>query len=274
MQAGTAKLLELIGDFDRHEGGKRNGYRSTATWLASRPGWDARTAREHVRVARALIHLPMVRAAFESGELSFSKVRALSRVTDAENEDAMLDLAHGLTAAELERRLRTAPRKSHRPAPPPSDQEAALAPPLVETADAPAPTEVRRAVYKRSDKVRNYVRARAAGICEGCGKPAAFQDRSGRPYLEPHHTQQISDGGQDDPRSVIAICPTCHARVHYGEDGDKYNAQLIARLAVIEPNRAGAPKAEASHTFSPIRSAERTVDQRRGESQRPPVFHG
>jgi 5-methylcytosine-specific restriction protein A len=100
--------------------------------------------------------------------------------------------------------------------------------------DTGSPKHSKRRVYARSRALKLYVRKRAAGTCEGCEKPAPFKDRAGDPYLEPHHIRRISDGGPDDPRWVIALCPGCHARVHYGEDGDAYNATLEDKLPGIE----------------------------------------
>jgi 5-methylcytosine-specific restriction enzyme A len=56
----------------------------------------------------------------------------------------------------------------------------------------------------------------------------------GHPYLEPHHTRRLSDGGPDDYHHVIALCPTCHRRVHHGADGDAYNDDLKLRLSTLE----------------------------------------
>jgi len=109
-------------------------------------------------------------------------------------------------------------------------REAALAAP--DSGDA-AP-ESKRNAYRRSAAVRAYVVARAKGICEGCGAPAPFATAAGRPYLEPHHTRRLSDGGPDHPGAVIALCPTCHRRAHYAADGPTYNATLILELAKRE----------------------------------------
>jgi 5-methylcytosine-specific restriction protein A len=98
----------------------------------------------------------------------------------------------------------------------------------------PNASEAKRRTYERSEDLRVYVRRRAEGRCEGCGSPAAFLTARGHPYLEPHHTRRLSDGGPDDYHHVIALCPTCHRRVHHAADGESYNAELRARLESIE----------------------------------------
>ncbi|KZL18136.1 HNH endonuclease [Pseudovibrio sp. WM33] len=92
-------------------------------------------------------------------------------------------------------------------------------------------------VYRsRSKAVRDYVLARAGGICELTGRPAPFLTASGQPYLEVHHTRRLADEGPDDPRFVAAICPAVHREIHFGENGDELNRQLVRQLEVIEPN--------------------------------------
>lgn len=98
-----------------------------------------------------------------------------------------------------------------------------------------APVQERRQnVRIRSEAVRVYVFKRAGGICEGCGELAPFMTKHNQPYLEPHHTTRVADGGPDHPAHVIALCPTCHRRVHHAKDGDIYNESLIRKLAHIE----------------------------------------
>lgn len=94
--------------------------------------------------------------------------------------------------------------------------------------------ERRQNVRVRSEAVRLYVLKRADGACEGCGEPAPFVTKRKQPYLEPHHTTRLADGGPDHPEHVIALCPTCHRRVHHAHDGDEYNRILIQKLAQIE----------------------------------------
>jgi 5-methylcytosine-specific restriction protein A len=96
-----------------------------------------------------------------------------------------------------------------------------------------SPKEGRRKSYARSAALRRYVRHRAGGSCEGCEAEAPFVSSSG-PYLEAHHTLRRSDSGPGKRKTVIALCPNCHARVHFGADGDAYNEELKAKLLQIE----------------------------------------
>ena len=86
-------------------GGPGMGFARSPDWVAWRCGLDPRSAREHVRVARALRELPEIRRAFSAGQLSFSKVRALTRVAEPVSEGRLLELARHATAAQLERML-------------------------------------------------------------------------------------------------------------------------------------------------------------------------
>jgi 5-methylcytosine-specific restriction enzyme A len=94
--------------------------------------------------------------------------------------------------------------------------------------------EARRLYYQRSAIVRAYVLARAAGRCESCLQSAPFLRPDGTPYLEPHHTRRLSDGGPDNPISVAAICPNCHRRIHHGRDGLEVNQALQGYLIGVE----------------------------------------
>ncbi len=102
-----------------------------------------------------------------------------------------------------------------------------------EAVDA-APREAKRLYHRRSAAVRGYVLARAAGTCEACGSPAPFRRADGAPYLEPHHTRRLSDGGPDHPRWVGAVCPNCHREVHHGAEGEEKNRALQERLGELE----------------------------------------
>ncbi len=95
-------------------------------------------------------------------------------------------------------------------------------------------SESRRTVYERMRAVKDYVLARAKGVCESCGKPAPFSRKDGSPYLEPHHTRRVSDGGPDHPKWVGAICPNCHREIHHGRIGVELNRRLELYLREVE----------------------------------------
>lgn len=84
--------------------------------------------------------------------------------------------------------------------------------------------------YYRSNRIKEYAKARANGICECCGEPAPFDDENGEPYLEVHHVDELGEGGSDHPDRVVAVCPTCHRRIHYGNDGGELNSLLQEKL--------------------------------------------
>ena len=102
-----------------------------------------------------------------------------------------------------------------------------------------SPTTSQRQVeiYNRSQAVKIYALKRANGTCEGCQKKAPFVKEDGRPYLEVHHLNRLSDGGPDHPESVIALCPNCHRQAHYSSDRELFNARLTRVVAKIEAKK-------------------------------------
>jgi hypothetical protein len=106
LHAATYELLVLIRQFDASGGWCDAGARSCAHWLNWRVGLGLGAAREKVRVATALAELPLVSGAMQRGALSFSKVRALTRVAAPENEARLVNLALSASAAQVERLAR------------------------------------------------------------------------------------------------------------------------------------------------------------------------
>ncbi len=100
---GECRLVTLIGEMDRRRLWEHDGARSCAHWLNWRCGTSIGTAREQARVGRALLGLPLVRAAFGAGRLSYSKVRALTRIATPDLEATLVEWAEAATAAQLER---------------------------------------------------------------------------------------------------------------------------------------------------------------------------
>jgi hypothetical protein len=105
LDAAGARLLDLIREFDAR-GGWNNGFRSCAEWLSWRTGLDLGAARERVRVARALGSLPRLARALARGELSYAKVRALTRIATPQIEERLLRVGRAGTAQQVERIVR------------------------------------------------------------------------------------------------------------------------------------------------------------------------
>ena len=101
IDAATYELLVLIREFDEREGWN-NGFLSCAHWLTWRIGLAPSAARERVRVARALGDLPLMSEAMKRGQLSYSKVRALTRIATPETDESLVDLGKTGTAAHIE----------------------------------------------------------------------------------------------------------------------------------------------------------------------------
>jgi hypothetical protein len=104
IHAASYRLIELLAEFEAVSGWQ--GWASPAHWLQWRCGFSLNAAREKFRVARSLPSLPLIRAAFRKGELSFAQVRALTRVAKPENEATLLMWAKHSTASQLERFVR------------------------------------------------------------------------------------------------------------------------------------------------------------------------
>jgi Domain of unknown function (DUF222)/HNH endonuclease len=105
IDAATARLLVAIAEFDQRQGWA-DGFVSCAHWLSWRVGIDRSTAREKVRVARALTDLPCITRALARGQVSYSKVREVTRVATPENEAELVELCQAGTASHVQRIVR------------------------------------------------------------------------------------------------------------------------------------------------------------------------
>lgn len=104
--AGEARLIAFIGELDARDAWGAWGILSCAHWLSWRCGMSLRTGREYVRVARALRLLPLTAAGFAAGRLSYSQVRAITRVAGLDDEGQWVQLARVASGAQLERLAR------------------------------------------------------------------------------------------------------------------------------------------------------------------------
>ncbi len=103
LTAATCRFLILLGDFDDRRGWASWELPSCAAWLSWKCQMSSGTAREHVRVARALRHLPAICGEFAAGRLSYAKVRALTRIATPDNEEGLAEIAGPMTGNQLER---------------------------------------------------------------------------------------------------------------------------------------------------------------------------
>ena len=106
LNAAEYRLIELIGEWDERGTRSIAGSCTIAQWLGFQCGIDGGAAREKVRVARALRALPKLRACFARGEVSYSKIRAVTRIATPENEGLLLGYSTHATAAQMERIVR------------------------------------------------------------------------------------------------------------------------------------------------------------------------
>lgn len=78
----------------------------------------------------------------------------------------------------------------------------------------PSSRTVTTRVFDRDPNIAAYVKQLADGNCQLCEKNAPFKDEYGKPYLESHHIDWLSNGGLDIIENSIALCPNCHRKMH------------------------------------------------------------
>ena len=118
MNQDEYRFLVMVREFDIRQGWRAYQFNNCAEWLNMKCGISPGTAREKVRVALALLDLPQCSEEFAKGELSYSKVRAMTRAANVFNEATLVDYALKATAHQVEehcRRLRNADRRQSTP---------------------------------------------------------------------------------------------------------------------------------------------------------------
>jgi hypothetical protein len=106
ISAATCRFLVLLGDFDARQGWAGWDLPSCSAWLSWKCQMASGTAREHVRVARAMRMLPVITAEFAAGRMSYAKVRALTRIATPETDADLAEIAGPMTASQVERFVR------------------------------------------------------------------------------------------------------------------------------------------------------------------------
>ena len=184
INASTYELLVLIREFDERAGWLKWGLESCSQWLHWRCDLSRSAAREKVRIAHALKALPEIAMAFSEGRLSYSKVRALTRVVTPQNEDELLRFALSTTAARVEERCHQMR----------NTQPGALA--------AANQVHARREVRAFRDVERD----------RGCSFPGCAHTR----YVDAHHIRHWADGGETSMENTMLLCGAHHRLVHEG----------------------------------------------------------
>ena len=107
MTAATCRLVLMCAEMDRRGIWAQQFAKSAPHWLSWRLGLAPTTAREYVRVGHALPDLPGVLTAFARAEISYSKVRAITRAARGDDGVDWVMLASTMSAGQLERFIRT-----------------------------------------------------------------------------------------------------------------------------------------------------------------------
>ncbi|TKI09294.1 HNH endonuclease, partial [Bacillus cereus] len=77
---------------------------------------------------------------------------------------------------------------------------------------------IKTETYQRNEFVAEFSKKRANGVCELCEQKAPFEDKNGNPYLESHHVEWLSEGGEDTIYNTVGVCPNCHSCLHILND--------------------------------------------------------
>ena len=261
--------MAYIGEFDERRAWAVHGILSCAHWLSWRLGMGPNAAGERVRVARALRQLPETSAAFAAGQLSFTQVRAISRVATAEDEQSYIGMARHATGGQLERLvggLRRA-RKLHQKR---------------KAADAGEPEVERVRVFTRYDDDGDLCITIRAGAADGAILLAAIE--AARTDLDGGLTAESSDETQRSTRGegVLRLCQAylSERAVTHPDRARRERSQLTVQIDPISgwarlpdgeflPPGALAATLPVGTTVRPLREADLTVHDA-GRGQRHP----
>jgi hypothetical protein len=228
LAAATAAWLRLVAEFDERGGWHGVGITSCGHWLAWQCGLGPGAAREHVRVARALRALPRIESAFVAGRLSYSKVRALTRIAAPDCEAALLEFALSATASQTERFCRTWRRIDDDSGGAGPDRR----PEIGQSFDSWTDDEGYLTL-----KVRMPAEAGAALLCaiDSLAERDARRERAQNKRAQAEHEAIRAAGGRVDP----AVAERCAEDEHVGLARERTAARRISALTALAEARVG-----------------------------------
>ncbi|HEV3076588.1 MAG TPA: DUF222 domain-containing protein [Thermoanaerobaculia bacterium] len=237
ISAATYELLAMLCEFDER-GGWGGGFRSCAHWLCWRVGLDLGAAREKMRVARALGALPLLSAAMRRGEISYSKVRALTRIATPATEEELLRFGRAGTAAHVERLVRGMRRVDRIAG---GEKRLHAARHLRAYTDEDGMVVVRGRLAPEAGAA--LLRALAAGV------EALYESRSGQPSCA---GQQAADDTSVEQRRADALGLVAESALTSGLDpgsrGDRYQVVVHVDAEVLVAGNGGSSwLADGSH---------------------------
>ena len=243
INAASYRLLQLIAELDDEAPWGAWGLQSCAHWLNWRCGISLNAAREKVRVAHALKDLPAISSAFESGQLSFSKVRALTRIADGANEAELLELAFHATAAQVEKLVRAYRRVDR----------------LAEREQAMAHHAARELNYYYDDDGCLVIRARLPAE-EGAIVLQALNAAMDAQYTEQHEAEDVTavtseDGDRFAQRRADALTTMAETTLRHGPapqpSAERYQVVVHVTAETLVEGEAGRSELECGQRLAP-----------------------
>ena len=233
------RFVKLIAAMDRTRSWDERGYCSLGNWLDHRCGLGPCASRERIRIGRALVRLPRVDAAFRDGALSYSKVRAITRVATRDTEAMLLDIAGRSSAAQLESLVRTYERVDRSDMERiPSEQRRSLSwhyedGMLVVTATVPAERGalVIKALQKVVDARKDEREAYAESLMPGERGAVAVTDGAEPAHGETADAEHVA--GLREPEQVAKQETNGSALVPVDRNGQHLDGSALAQPAVV-----------------------------------------
>ena len=200
MAAGEAQLLLYVGELDARNAWSGHGVLSCAHWLSWQCGMGAKVASDRVRIARALRLLPKTFDAFAAGRVSFTQVRAITRVAVAEDEAKFLRIAKAATGQQLERLVRGI-RRAKTLDIPKKDRPKVTVPQLRVSHDEDG--SMRISIRVSAEDGAAVLAALEAGKAD-CAPPESSAEVSRRPDALDFHTAKLATAGT----GFLHLCQT------------------------------------------------------------------